>query len=469
MNSGSAEVFRREVSKIRSDQNLPGEFTTDVLDAADAAANGATDRWRSTRVDLSDVAFVTLDPASSTDLDQAFAVSADGDQIVLQYALADIAAFAPSGGLIESEAWQRGVTVYLPESRIPVYPSALCERAASLLPDGPRPAIVVEVAVSADGTSLFRSARRAVVASRAKLAYETTHSKDLSPLVLELHARISGAEHRRGAFKVNWPEQRVEIDPTSASGVHLALRPMLESEEVNSSLSLAANFAIATVMLEAKSGLFRVMPEADEHRQNGLRRMAGALRISWPENVTLRSLMPSLDPTNPQHKKLLVEARKAGRGASYSLYDAANPPWHSALAATYAHATAPMRRLADRYVLEHVLALVGGGPTVETVAALASMPKLMAKADGRASATDRAIIDLVEALEVEGRVGEEFVGQVLEIGAGGFVVQVADPPIRSRVRFGSVAAKPAEGDEVKVRLTKVDVEARSVSFELTQN
>ena len=469
MSSNPAEVFRREVTKIRSAENLPGDFALNVLQAADAATKGATDRWRSVRVDLTDVAFVTLDPASSTDLDQAFSVVADGHQIVLNYALADIAAFAPSGGFVETEAWQRGVTVYLPESRIPVYPSALCERAASLLPDGPRPAIVVEVAVAPDGTSLLRSARRAVIASRAKLAYESTKLKDLSPLVLELHRRIVEAEHRRGAFKIDWPEQRVEIDTGSRNGVHLALRPMLDSEEANSSLSLAANMALATVMIEAKSGLFRVMPEPDEHREHALRRMANALGISWPDNVTLRSLMPSLDPTNLQHKKLLVEARKAGRGASYALYDATKPPWHSALAASYAHATAPMRRLADRYVLEHVLALTSGDSTVETLAALAQMPILMAKADGRASAADRAIIDLVEALEVEGRVGEEFDGLVLESGSGGLVVQVVEPPVRSRVRLGSIAVNPSAGEHVKVRLTAVDVEARSVTFELIQN
>ena len=95
---------------------------------------------------------MTLDPATSTDLDQAFYLEEDGESIVLYYALADIGAFAPHHGLIAQEAWKRGVTIYGIEGKIPLYPKSLSQRAASLLPEGPRPAILVTVSIAKDGT-----------------------------------------------------------------------------------------------------------------------------------------------------------------------------------------------------------------------------------------------------------------------------------------------------------------------------
>ncbi len=455
------DQFKRELTRLRTEKALPDSFTPEVLSAADTAA--ASREWREGRVDLTDMNFVTLDPATSVDLDQAFAVSVDGKDIVLHYALADIAAFAPTGGVVEAESWQRGVTVYLPDGRVPVYPPVLCEHAASLLPVGPRPAIVLVVAVAPDGTPTLRSADRAIVSSRAKLAYETTSLDDLDPAALELHRRMKANERARGATKVDFPEQHVEMDPTEASGVNLVLRPMLPSEEANSSLSLAANFAVAALQAEARGGLFRIMPEADEYRQRTLRRMAKALGIEWPKSKTLREVMPTLDPSKRTHKQLLVEARRSGRGASYAMFDAAHPPFHSALAAPYAHATAPMRRLADRHVLEHVLAIVHGTDTTPIVAALAEMPAIMAKADGRAEALERGVIDLVEALELEGSVGATFPASVLDSGRQGTVVQLIEPPVRARVSGPSTVE---EGSAVTVRLLSVDVGARSVHFGL---
>ncbi len=76
---------------------MPGEFPPDVLaEAEEAASLGARRSCTPSstgcdRVDRTDVEFVTLDPASSTDLDQAFAIEIDGDDVVLSYAIADVA------------------------------------------------------------------------------------------------------------------------------------------------------------------------------------------------------------------------------------------------------------------------------------------------------------------------------------------------------------------------------------------
>ena len=83
----------------------------------------------------------------STDLDQAFAIEAAAGDLLLHYAIADVAWFVDDGGAIDAEAWRRGATHYLPDGKAGLYPPVLSEGAASLLPDGPRPAMIFTVRV----------------------------------------------------------------------------------------------------------------------------------------------------------------------------------------------------------------------------------------------------------------------------------------------------------------------------------
>ena len=99
-------------------------------------------------VDRTDWPFVTLDPASSTDLDQAFTIERSGGDLLLHYAIADVAWFVDDGDPIDAEAWRRGATLYLPDGKAGLYPPVLSEGAASLLPDGPRPAVIFTVRVA---------------------------------------------------------------------------------------------------------------------------------------------------------------------------------------------------------------------------------------------------------------------------------------------------------------------------------
>ena len=123
---------------------MPAGFPPAVLAAAEEAARrlpGPEHR------DRTDRRFVTLDPASSIDLDQAFAIELAGDDVVLHYAIADVGWFVRPGDALDVEAFERGVTVYLPDRRATLYPPVLSEGAASLLPDVDRPAVVFTVRV----------------------------------------------------------------------------------------------------------------------------------------------------------------------------------------------------------------------------------------------------------------------------------------------------------------------------------
>ena len=112
--------------EVRRQFHVPAEFPAAVLQAAEEVAG----RRPSAHLDRTSWPFITLDPASSTDLDQAFHIERSGDDVILHYAIADVAWFVDDGGVLDAEAWQRGATQYLPDGRAGLYPPVLAEGAA---------------------------------------------------------------------------------------------------------------------------------------------------------------------------------------------------------------------------------------------------------------------------------------------------------------------------------------------------
>lgn len=441
--------------------DLPADFPPDVLTAAREAsrAKGRDGRpaWATQRCDATDLRLVTLDPASSTDLDQAFVLERDGDQIVLRYALADVGAFVPVGGVVEREAWQRGVTVYGLADKTPLYPKVISQGAASLLPDGPRPAVLATVAIRPDGTVELRGIERVFCASRQKLAYDTVNLSDI-PYLDEFANRMWADELSRGAVRFEFPQQEVVVDKAAPGGVRLVFRARLPSEIVNSALSLAANLAMAAVMKEAGIGVFRVMDEPESRALAPLRRAAHALGIDWSPHESLRDLQRRMDPDNAVHQRFLTDARRAGGRAGYAVFSPDKPPWHSAVAATYAHATAPMRRLADRYILDLVLILTTGQAVPQVLKdQLSRLPAAMERGEGRAASVERAVIDLLEAVSLRNRVGEVLTAEVVD--AEGGIVQTLEPAIRARA---TGLPKVDDGQRVRVRIESADPSTRKV-------
>lgn len=445
------------LSAIRAQFRVPDSFPPHVL----AAAEAATGRAPSEHADRTSMPFVTLDPASSTDLDQAFAIEFAGSDILLHYAIADVAWFVADGDPLDREAWTRGTTTYLPDGKAPLYPPILSQGAASLLPDGPRPAVIFTTRVASDGTVKLIGAERAMIRSRAKLAYRTVRDEDLPAGFAEIAHRIDAAEDRRGAARVDPPQQEVEGED---GHYELRFRPRVIAEDRNAALSLATNLAVADALLTAGTGLFRVMARPDAGAEARLRHTAGAFGLNWPRNMPLDQFERRLSASDPRDAAFMLAIRRAGQGASYAPYRAGTVPWHAAVAATYAHATAPLRRLADRYVVRAALSVANAQPVpAEVTDAFERLPSIMAKADARDGQIDRAVIDLAEAAVLNGREGETFGAVVTDIGENGARIQLCEVPVVARVSAHGVLP----GKAIKVRLDRADLQRRTLTFART--
>ena len=451
-----SKVLQAGLATIRQQYSVPASFPPEVLAAADVAAR----RQPTEHVDRTDWAFVTLDPATSTDLDQAFTIERAGDDLILHYAIADVAWFVSPGDALDCEAWKRGTTLYLPDGKAGLYPPILAEGAASLLPDGPRAAVVFHVRVGADGAAVLDGAERSIIRSRAKLAYDSVTAAELPADFEEFARRIQAAAVARGAGTIEPPEQQVE--PVGEDQYQLVFRPRLPSEDQNAAMSLACNLAVAQAMLSAGTGLFRVMPEPDERAVKRLRHTARGFGMSWPPEQTLEAFARSLDANYPKHAAFMLAARRAGGGADYQQFSPGVTPWHSAMAATYAHATAPLRRLADRYVVQATLAIANGNVVPDDVAqALPLLPDPMDRADSTGSRIERAVLDLAEAVIMRGHEGDSFDAVVVDDDDDGTRIQLLGIAVVAKVRANSVSP----GDQLRVKLVATDVEKRTVQFE----
>jgi exoribonuclease R len=441
---------------IRTQYEVPTSFPADVLVQAEVAAN----RPITGHADWTDRDFATLDPAASTDLDQAFSIERSGADIILHYAIADVAWFVVPNGAVDAEAWHRGTTIYMPDGKASLYPERLSQDAASLLPGVDRPSVVFTVRIDPAGKSVVEGAERAVIRSRAKLAYETVTPGDLPADFNELWRRIEAAENARGAARVDAPEQ--ELVPGPDGQYRLEFRPQLQSEIQNAAMSLAANLAIADVLLAHRTGLFRVMPEPQDWAVHRLRHTAKALGLEWPHKEGLKEFERTLNQAEPRDAAFMAAVRRAGPKASYAPYHEGVVPWHSAMAATYAHATAPLRRLADRYVIEAVLQIIDGGTVApELSAAFERLPAIMAIADDKSAQVDRAVLDLAEAVELEGREGSSFAAVVTDLDERGARIQLTELAVVSRV--DGKGALP--GDKITVELVSADPARREIRFQ----
>jgi exoribonuclease R len=446
------------LAQLRTEFKVPGAFPPEV----EAEASRTATAWaRSGRADATDLPLVSLDPTGSMDLDQAFWLERVAGRMRLHYAIADVGAFVAPGGALDAEAHRRGETLYLPDQRIPLHPTTLSEAAASLLPGHDRPAVLWQIDLDRDGEPQRVDVRRAVVRSRAQLDYESVQRDrgELYDLLSDFGRARQERERARGAVSLPEPEQQVRGTDTTWT---LTYRAPLPVEDWNAQMSLLTGMSAARLMLDAGVGLLRTMPPPDPGTVAALRRSALALGVDWPTTSSYADVVRGLDPTKPQHAALVRLAAVLFRGAGYVAFDGEAPTstTHSAVAAPYAHATAPLRRLADRYVSECCLAIAAGGEIPSWLRdALPDLPGQMADADRRAHAVDRAVVDLAEALVLEGKRGEVLQGVVVEPGPKG-EVQLREPAVRARL----TGEKLPLGEEVGVKIDRLDVAKRLVTF-----
>ncbi len=450
----------------------PAEAVSEARDAVDAFAGSRADR--------TDIPFVTIDPPGALDLDQALHLERTSSGFLLRYAIADVAAVVAPTGALARESLARAETFYLPDGTVPLHPPVLSEGSASLLPDQDRPAALWTIECDEAGEPQRFSVERALVRSRARLDYAGVQADAdagrLHPSIAALpefgRLRIE-AGLARGAIGLRLPAQSVVPDGhDKGGGQHwqLVLEPRTEADDWNEQISLLTGMCAARIMLGetgdsgGRIGLLRTMPAPPPAAVESMRRTAAALGIDWPAETSVGRMLAALDTETPAALVLMSEATGLLRGATYTVLGDEAPAVveHSGIGAPYAHVTAPLRRLADRYATEICLARCAGTPVPRWVRdGLSEAAESMRRGDAVAGKLERACLDLTESTVLADRLGSVFRAVVVREANGSRPAEifVAEPPVVAKC-----VGSPPEGWQVRVRLVESAPATRTVTF-----
>ncbi|MBS1675398.1 MAG: RNB domain-containing ribonuclease [Actinobacteria bacterium] len=479
--SAAQSALATALAALRTELDAPTVFSPEALAEAASATPPAPE------LDLRDVPFATLDPAGSMDLDQAFQLERSGSGFRVRYAIADVPSFVAPGGAVDAAARARGETLYAADSTIPLHPMILSEDHASLLPDQDRPALVWTFALDADGTVTDTRLERALIRSRAKLDYVTAQAdldaKRDSPAALlpEIGRLRLAQEAQRGGASLNLPDEEVVRHADGSYAIER--RSPLPIEDWNAQLSLMTGMAAAQFMLHAKVGVLRVMPQPDDAAFETFRHQTAALGLPWTSG-RYGDYLRDLDRNDPRTLSVLQAATALFRGAGYVAFDGQVPEdtTQAAIGAPYAHATAPLRRLVDRWSLTVSLAVSAEQPIPEWVReSLPQVPELMRVSSQRSSTLNSRTLNLVEAALLAPHVGDVFDASVIRRDAakdGGKdgtpgnsatpapaptrgTVQIAEPPVTASM---ALPASATPGTALRIRLVSADVAKGQVAF-----
>ena len=432
----------------------------------------------------------------------------------VHYAIASLATFVTPGGALDAELRRRGETIYAPDAATPLHPEVLSHGAASLLQDAERPACLWTIDLDERGEVVSAHVERALVRSRARLSYAQVQAAidgqgalpqeapaDLPELLAEIGRLRLEREAARGGISMTTPEQVVEAaeesesaSPTGDSepaerpgpaGYRLAYRVPVPAEQYNAQISLLTGMCAARIMVECGIGILRTLPPARPEDYARLRRVAAALGIDWPAAQPYPELVRSLDHAIPAHAAFMEQAMSLFRGSGYLGFGVggvgvpaddeasdSEEAVHSAIAARYAHVTAPLRRLVDRYGEEVCIAACAQAPVPEWVLqALPDLPGVMEQTGKRARAIGRGALTALEALVLRGHEGEVFDGVITSERDGRGELVLAEPAVVTEIRAGKRAGKKASdgglpvGERVRVRLLSADP-ASGIRFQL---
>jgi ribonuclease R len=410
----TANVVNAIVSRAH---DLPAEFAQDVLEAADAFGDVSfTPEAYPDRVDLRKQAFVTIDGASSRDLDDAlWAQTLPNGRSRLLVAIADVSHYVRPGSIIDAEAQKRTTSTYLPGTVNPMLPNALSQGLCSLNPDVERLCVVCEMDIDELGNVASSKFYRAVMLSHARMTYneveEHLFQSDAMPPHLAavegslralrtVYERLAHARSIRGAM--DFQSNEVALSLNASGAVRAIYKPeRTQAHRLVEETMVAANVQAARTLHERDhESLFRIhgAPPLKKHGTlNAMLQARGLPELSEHGSVGAGELS-ALALAHPQLSGAVMRAQDKAR------YETRNIGHFGLGLDHYAHFTSPIRRYPD--LVMHRVLVGEAQPDLEMLALACS------EGERRSTAAEREATDRLRAAYLADKQGERMTGKI---------------------------------------------------------
>lgn len=470
------------------------------------------------RLDLRALPFVTIDPATAKDHDDAlFAEPIDGGER-LWVAIADVSHFVESGGFVDAEARRRGNSFYFPDRAIPMLPERLSSDLCSLRPGEDRLVLAVELRFTAAGEIADARFHEAVIRSHARLSYDEAaawlaasepgpregngriregdggaaadpvYGPSLRRLA-RIAERLAAARRTSGAIELDLPEVEVAVD-AAGRPIDAVLRARNPAHGLVEEAMLAANRAVAQALERAsRETIHRVHPAPDPRRLEALGQLVSRFGLEAAEGLEEPGAIAAMLERArevPSVERIHLATLRAMSQARYE----PNSRGHFALQFPhYLHFTSPIRRYADLAVHRSLKQWLRGESRarIEGAGASSALEGLSIWLSGRerlAALAEREAVAFACCALLAGREGELFDAEVTGVGVHGLFVRLERPAASGLVALARMdrryrldeAAEVLEdegsgrrievGTRVRVRLTHVDDDRGRLAFTL---
>jgi len=485
---------------VACELGIPTEFGELALAEAEQVS-----QEQGTRAELRDHTIFTIDPAQAHDFDDAVSVRELGrNALEVGVHITDVSSFVKEGGALDTEAMERGNSVYLPDSVYPMLPERLSSNLCSLAPGAPKLCVSVLMEMTTDGRVQRTRFMETRITSSRRFTYEEVQDvldgRAGAPGRIERDLRTLDALARalneqrlmRNAVDLELPELRVELTDGGLPE-RVFLEQKLASHSLIEELMILANAEIGRHVAAAGVPLiFRVHPRAKREKIDEFLKAArtiGATDLKLGRG-DFRRLRPSVDggPLGAARRRLLsylyVRAMEKAR------YDVTDTGHYGLALEGYCHFTSPIRRYADllnHRVVKRCLVRKGKKLPAALNARLPVAAEQCTEREVRADQAEREALKIKALRHMQPFLGEVFEGMVVGVVNSGFFVEVSGHWVEGMVPKDSLrddsyhldedglslvgrrrGRRYALGQVVRVKVARVDPLARMMDLALVR-
>ena len=492
-----------DLKVVMAKHGLVAEFPEAVIAELVDVPSSVGDLERRGRTDFREQTTITIDPASARDHDDAISIERRAGGWRLGVHIADVAHYLKEGSQLDQEAFERGTSIYFPDTVVPMLPHALSSGICSLVEGEDR--LVQSALIDFDRSGRLDAVEfhDGVIRSAAKLSYQDAQAivdgdaairrrfAAVVDQVVEmdrLAKLLRGRRVKRGSLDFDVPEPRLILD---AEGEMIGITAVerLDSMKMIEEFMLAANDAVAEYLTDRDvPTLFRVHEPPDLERVEEFSELAASLGYRIPTHLD------KLRPQDFQRVLRQAEGRPEEKLVSYLLlrtlklarYHEENLGHFGLATDRYLHFTSPIRRYPD-LVVHRTLRRIRHGKQIseESQAALPDIALHLSDQERRADEASRELVEWKKVRFMADKLGEQFAGYVTGVQSFGLFVELRDLLVQGLVHVSSMTDDYYEfndkahslrgestgtayrlGDEVEIQVARVDLERRQVDFVL---
>ena len=497
------DVTTDVLSIIRS-YELIEEFSKPLLDSCKTIPQSIDAEKYADRVDLRNQIIFTIDGDDTRDYDDAVSLVRDGENYILGVHIADVGEYVKRDTLLDEEAFERGTSVYFPNSVLPMLPKELSNGICSLNPNEDRLTLSCVAKIDPNGKILEHRIFESIICSKERMTYRNVTKiingdaelceryKAIVPtlkLMAELNDILEKARMARGEINFDIPEAHIVLDPKTLEVVELEKKPRTVSERLIESFMLVANEIVAEHFQKLSIPfVYRVHEVPNMDKIQAFNDFAGAMGYHLSASgdelkpMDIQKFMAKIQDAEMRKiiNTVLLRSMQKAKYSSQCL-------GHFGLAAKYyCHFTSPIRRYPDLTIHRIIKDHLHNRLNEKSIRELAQfVVKSSAKSSERellAQRAERDVDDYFKCRFMQKHIGEEFEATISSVTNFGFFVEL-DNTVEGLVSIASLYGSNFQfnekslvlsngivyyhiGDKVKVKLTNVNLEERNIDFVL---